>query len=353
MKTLYVVSDDEFGGKTSLSVGLGKYLQQQGYTVGYIKPFGSYVQVDERTAGRDAEFVRQELELPESLADLIPVVLTPGQFQEAVAHADLGAFEARFTAALQRVQAGKDVLLVEGGRWPLEGISFNLSSCQLAERINAAVLGVVKYENSMSLDAALGLRKLYGERLLGVVLNAVHRQYMRFVQETARPFLEANGLPVFAVLPQERMLLAISVQELVDHLKGEIVCCPDKTDALVEYLMIGAMTADHAISYFRNRPNKAVITGGDRHDLQLIALETSTRCLILTGNQQPGEVVIARAQEVNVPLIVVEPDTLTTVQTIEQIWGRTSLHEPAKLARIMTILQERFDLTRFCGMMGL
>lgn len=354
MKTLYVVSNQDFGGKTSLIIGLGKYLQGKGYTVGYIKPFGAYRrEVNERMSGRDVQFVRQELGLHEPPEDLIPVVLTPERFQDAIARADLNVFEQRVEMAWQRVGQDKDVLLIEGGRYPLEGASFNLASHQVAGRVDAAVLGVVRYENSFSVDAALGLRRLYGERLIGVVLNAVHRQYMRFVQDTVRPFLEANGLPVLAVLPQERMLLALSVQELVEHLDGQVVCCPDRTDALVEYLMVGAMTPDNAITYFRNRPNKAVITGGDRHDLQLVALETSTRCLILTGGQQPGEVVIARAQEVNVPLVVVKTDTLTAVQTIEQIWGKTSLHESSKAARIGVILQERFDFERFCGMMEL
>jgi len=117
--------------------------------------------------------------------------------------------------------------------------------------------------------------------------------------------------------------------------------------------MVGAMTASSAITYFRRRPNKAVITGGDRHDVQLAALETSTRCLILTGNQQPSAVVVERAKQVGVPIIVVEPDTLTTVQSLEQIFGKTSLHQSKKVARFFNILQERFDFTRFYDMIGI
>lgn len=49
---------------------------------------------------------------------------------------------------------------------------------------------------------------------------------------------------------------------------------------MVEHLMIGAMDVDSALTYFRRKPNKAVITGGDRPDIQLAALETSTKCTI-------------------------------------------------------------------------
>jgi BioD-like phosphotransacetylase family protein len=40
--------------------------------------------------------------------------------------------------------------------------------------------------------------------------------------------------------------------------------------------MVGAMSAENALSYFRRKAHKVVITGGDRPDIQLAALETST-----------------------------------------------------------------------------
>ncbi len=354
MKALYVTSTLDFGGKTSLIVGLGRQLQRSGQKVGYIKPLSTRPRdVDGQLIDRDVAFLQQELGLQDAAGDMAPITLNAAQVETAIKHDGLGAFESQFKAAYQRVSQGKDILLVEGGRQPLEGALFNLASHQVAERIDAQVLAVVKYEDCMSVDAALGLRGVYGERILGVVLNAVPRMYMRFVQETAQPFLESVGLPVLAVMPQERLLLAASAQELIAHLDGQVMCCADATGELVEYLMVGAMSAGSAITYFRKRPNKAVITGGDRQDVQLAALETSTRCLILTGGQPPSQVVIARAQEVNVPVVVVEADTLTTVQSMEQIMGKTSLHEPQKAARFGNILQERFDFGRFYGMMSL
>lgn len=353
MKALYVASTHDFGGKTSLIVSLGKQLQRNGHTVGYIKPLSTRLHdLDGQAIDRDAVFMQQELGLQDALADIIPIALTPAQIQDVIEHARLKAFESQFEAAYQRMSQGKDVMLVEGGRHPLEGTLFDLASRQIADRINASVLVMVKYEDSLSIDAAMGSRSVYGDRLIGVVLNAVPRMYMSFVQETARPFLEASGLPVLAVMPQERVLLAVSVQELAAHLDGQVVCCPGATGVLVEYLMVGAMTASSAITYFRKRPNKAVITGGDRHDVQLAALETSTRCLILTGGQPPSDGVINRAKEVNVPIVVVEDDTLATVLAAERILGKTSLHEPRKSARFGNILQERFDFERFYGMMG-
>jgi BioD-like phosphotransacetylase family protein len=353
MKTIYITSTEDFGGKTCLVIGLGQHLQRDGYAVGYMKPLSTSTrQVEGESVDRDAGFVRQQLALEEPLADIIPITLTPSLLQDAIQAAQSGRFQAAFQEAYERVAQGKEILLLEGGRHPFEGASLNLASPQIAERLDARVLTVVKYSDNLSIDRAASLRTIYGDRLLGIVINAVPRPHMRLVQETGRPFLEQIGLPVLAVLPQERLLLAISVQELVDHLGGEVLCCPDQTGGLVEYMMVGAMRARSAISYFRRRPNKAVITGGDRPGIQLAALETSTRCLILTGNQRPPAEVMNRAQELDVPIVLVKQDTLTTVRSVDQIFGKTSLHQPKKCARFFGILQERFDFARLYDMMN-
>jgi BioD-like phosphotransacetylase family protein len=264
-----------------------------------------------------------------------------------------GDSETRLLTARERVAAGKDVLLLEGGDHPLEGAMLNLSSPQVAALFDARVLVVVRYNDRLCIDRAAGMRAIYGDRLLGLVLNAVPRRQMRFVQRSAVPLLEARGMPVFAVLPEERLLSSISVEEMIARLHGEVVCCEDQLDGLIEYLMVGAMTAGSALTYFRRRPNKAVITGGDRHDLQLAALETSTRCLILTGGQQPSTVVLNRAREVGVPIIVVEPDTLTTVRQVEAIFGRTFMRQSRKSAHLCMIIEERFDFARLYDALAL
>ena len=243
--------------------------------------------------------------------------------------------------------------MIEGGDHPLEGSLIDASSLQVVEMFDARVLGIVRYDTCRCIDTAAGLRTLYGDRLLGLVINAVPRPQMRFVREVARPLLHARGVPVLAVVPEERLLTSVSVRELVDELGGETLCCQEGLDDLVEYLMVGAMTAESAITYFRQRPNKAVITGGDRTDVMFAALETSTQCLILTGDRRPIPEVLARAREVRVPIVVVEADTLSTVRSAERIFGRTYVRQPRKIAHFLTILQERFDFAQLYEMLGL
>ncbi|NLE76688.1 MAG: phosphotransacetylase family protein, partial [Chloroflexi bacterium] len=202
-------------------------------------------------------------------------------------------------------------------------------------------------------DNALTARKRLGDSMLGVVINVVPRPRMEFAETVIRPFLEAHNVPVFGILPQERLLQSLSVGEIHEALGGDMLCCHERTDQLVEHLMVGAMSVDSALTYFRRKPNKAVITGGDRPAIQLAALETSTRCLILTGNIQPNPIILSRAEELGVPMIMVPYDTLTTVEIIERFFGKTRFHQGKKIAALSELLEQRLDWGRLYQALGI
>ena len=75
----------------------------------------------------------------------------------------------------------------------------------------------------------------------------------------------------------------------------------------------------------------AVVTGADRTDIQLAALEASTQCLILTGLGDPLSQLIHRAEELEVPILKVELDTLATVEIIEQALATSEYMNQLKL----------------------
>ena len=120
---------------------------------------------------------------------------------------------------------------------------------------------------------------------------------------------------------ENRKPATVSIEKIVDCLKGEILSCPEQSVELVEHLMVGAMCVDPAPSYFKIKSNKAVITRGDRADIQLGALETSTKCLILTGGIKPTPSVMQLANENNVPVILVAKDTPATLADLEECLG--------------------------------
>lgn len=352
MKALYIASQETFSGKSALCAGLGRRFIDDGLTIGYMKPVSTTAKyVRGHAVDEDAEFMRQVFSLREASDDIAPIGLTIRHVEQILA--DNGEdYKVQLKEAFTRVSKDKDVVLLEGTSGTCEGSIVGLPAMEVIRLLDAKVVLAVRYVNDLVVDAALGWKKLLGEDLIGVVINAVPHGRIAFVEESVIPFLKKADIASLAVLPQERMLLSISVGELAEALGGEILNSPERNDELVENLMVGAMSVDSALSYFRRKPNKAVFTGGDRPDIQLAALETSTKCLILTGNLQPNPIILARAEEMEVPMVLVKHDTLSAVEITEQFFGRIRFHQPKKIKRFVGLLAERFDFDTLYAALG-
>lgn len=354
MAALYVTSTEAFSGKSALCIGLARRMQRSGLRVGYMKPVSVGARLATQAGDEDARFFKQVLGLPDAVENMAPVKLDPEALGQILTGRDPKELADRLEAAYAQVASGRDIVLLEGGRNLREGALIGLPPAQVADLLHARELLVVKFRDNLQAmdDALIGMLRLGGS-CIGVVLNSIPRPDMPFVEEAVRPALVARGIPVLAVIPQERLLQSITVGELAALLSGEILCGFDKLDELVEHLMVGAMGVESALMLFRRKPNKAVITGGDRSDIQLAALETSTKCLILTGDLHPSPIILSRAEEVGVPMILVRQDTLSAVEAIEFCFGRTRFGQIQKVERFDELLADRFDFERLNASLGL
>lgn len=355
MATLYIVSTTPYAGKSALCVGLGKRFQREGYRIGYSRPvMTTKTAIGECMIDEDASWMIKTLGLVDPVPAIWPVCLDAPAV-ESVLRGQGEDYPKLVMDAFQKVSRDKDIVLLEGGSRCSQGIGVGLSADRISDMLDAKVLLVAKFDVSTMIvvDDLLANKAQLGEHMMGVVLNAVDRQRLDFVQELVVPFLEKHNIPVFAVLPLERIFSSVTVGELVEALGGEIICRPDLANELVENVMIGAMSVDSALSFFRRKLNKAVITGGDRPDIQLAALETSTKCLILTGNVRPNPLIVARAEDAGVAIILVKHDTMATVQVSESTFSRTRFHQEKKIARFERMLAEHFDFARLYRELGL
>ncbi len=355
MAILYISSIEKFSGKSSLCFGIGTRFLKEGLSVGYLKPVSTSArQENGEIVDEDVLFFKRYFKLPQPTSDLLPIALTPNVV-EGILTGKIGEnFEEKLKKACSECARDRDLVLLEGAGSLREGHIAGLSAPKITRTLNIPALVVVKYASDLEVvDDALTAKARLEDRLLGVVINMVPKPRMQFVEEVVCPYLEAKGVKVFGVLPHERILASITVKELVEVLDGEILCCPEKTDELVEYVMVGAMNVELALSYFRRRPNKVVITGGDRPDIQLAALETSTKCVVLTGNIRPSPIILSRAEEVGVPMVLVRHDTFTSVELVENYFGRSRFYQEKKVARFEELLDERFNFSLLRSSLGL
>jgi len=355
MIPLYITSVERYSGKTAVCLVLGKRFKKDGYKVGYLKPLSLQPwRVSGRIADEDAAFVKDVLELKTDVVELSPVVVT-----EELLHVHLtgqadGELMPKVQTACSKASEGQDILLLEGGGSLREGYVMGLPTQEVAHALGSKVLTIVKFRGGVRLmDDALAAHFRLGNEMAGIIINRVPMDDIDFVENIARPYFENKGIPVFGVLPENRSLAAITVEEINNVLNARILNEGLPMDAVVENLTVGAMTAEAALRRMRKVRRKAVITGGDRTDIQLAALETSTSCLVLTGNLEPRPLIIKQATELGVPVLLVRENTMEAVELIDNIFGKTRLGQSAKLNIMQELMEENINWERLYQKIGI
>ncbi len=360
-KTLMIGSCEPFSGKSAFVLGVARQLIAANQEIRFGKPLATSLEFDSNVGSKrkipliddDVRFVGETLGLLES--QLIPSIhllsSESADIRLSTSNLDAGDGLDDLKKQLQDPFQGLNILEAAGSLH--EGLLYGLSLGQLAKALNARVILVHLWQDSCSVDALLSAKEQLGENLVGIILNAVTPDEVEQLEHSVVPALEALGLFVFGVMPRSPLLRSVTVEELVRRLEARIICCPEKLDLMVETLSIGAMNVNSAMEFFRRRRNMAVVTGADRTDIQLAALEASTQCLILTGAGEPLPQLINRAEELEVPLLKVEHDTLYSVEVIEKAFGHVRLHETVKASYAFRLVEEHCDLDRIFLTLGL
>lgn len=307
MGVFYIVSAEEAAGKTAICAGLAKYLTGEGKKVGYLKPPASGTD----GADTDVTFIRAVLGLPD--------------------------------AAAPDIIKGNDIVLVEGMICPNAADSISQATYGAVKEMTAKVIAVEVYTGQASpfIDSYKG----FGDSLLGVIINKVPTSRLKPAEEKAGTDFTAAGINVLGLLPEDRRLLAMTVGELAESIRGKILNNAEKSAELVENYMLGAMVVDSGLDYFGRKDRKAAIIRQDRPDMQLAALETSTSCLVLSGNgEAPNYNVLQKAEARGIPVIATSAATDDIVATIEDALGKARFNQEQKILALAEMVKQNLDL---------
>jgi BioD-like phosphotransacetylase family protein len=371
MVNLQLASFAPNSGKSAICLALGRHYLAKGLRVRYMKPVSNMTVVEGRKESWDAAFISEKLGAPVEPELLSPVLVTPENFEE-LTRIPLQEWVSRVQQAFKTLSQGADLMLIESGMNWVQGYSINFSAKHIARLLDTRVLLVMNYEPYLNIDGAVFARDNLEGRLAGIIVNRVPYGLLEKTRGQIKRVMKQFNIPVVGVLAEDKLLCSISVADLAEVLDGEILQDyeqgypePLETneiesprtgrehDELVENFSVGAMNVEQALTYFRRIPRKAVITGGDRADIQLAALETDTVALILTGNLYPAPVVQTQAALLHVPIILVAESTMQVVRRIDEVLGPIRIRSESQIEHLQLMVEKEPGLADFSRLLGL
>jgi BioD-like phosphotransacetylase family protein len=157
---------------------------------------------------------------------------------------------------------------------------------------------------------------------------------------------DGDGLRLLGIMPHEPALSRLPVWQVQEELNGKLIAGQSGLENTVGKVLVGAMSVESTIrSPLFHSTDKLIITGGDRIDMQLASLDTSTSGMVLTGGVYPDPRVIATADDRGVPLILVKPDTYTVTAQVERMRARVRPGDRDRLDLIRSLVKENVDLS--------
>src|SRR5438309_7169595 len=290
---VFIAATRQNDGKTTASLGLLSVLQKHYSRIGYIKPVGQrFVEIEEQKIDEDTVLMDSVYRLNCPLVDMSPIAVEPDFTRKYLQSSNNEALVKKIQNAFDRVAWEKEFVLCEGSGHAGVGSVFDLSNAQVARILGAKVIivpqgGIGRPIDEVALNQALFAKE--GVEIIGVIINKVIGAKLDYVSDFARRGFKRKGLELLGVLPHDRLLPKPTMELIRDELKAEVLSAPEQLRNLVEEVVVGAMSSQNAMSYFKR--GVLLITPGDREDIIVTAWtalaaqgEEPLAGIVLTGN---------------------------------------------------------------------
>lgn len=321
MTVLLIASDVPAAGKTAVAAGLATALQRAGHRPAACKPLSPAGAADPDALYYAAHF--------------------RGGVAVSSTDDDSGITDAANAVRALSAEAADPILVEVANPAVGSGLSSGLLA-GLAERLAARVIAIVDWRSDLTATALAGAASPLGDRLAGIIINRVP-PYRTAAAQSVLDAAAAAGIPALAALPERREMLSVTLNELSRHLNGRWERQPSDAEAWVDHFLIGGNMMDSGVGYFGRHQRQAVITRAARPDIQMASLTENTRCLILTGGGRPTEYIRVEADKHDIPILLVDDDTIAAADAIGGLPDAAVPHCRHKAELMADALAARLD----------
>ena len=340
MNKIIIASLRKNAGKTTVMVGMAKALNKK---IGYLKPFGDrLIYNKKRLWDYDSALITNTFALSENPEDM-SIGFDHSKLRYMY---DEKVTREKVLDLAANMAQGKDLLFVEGGRDLAYGISVYLDAVSLARYLGGNLVIVISGDENTVFDDITYVKKnmdLSGINFKGIIINKV--QNMDDFKETYLPQIQKIGVPVLGVIPYQKDLTYFSVSYLSERLFAKVVTGEGHLNRTVKNIFIGAMSVNAALQQpLLKKEGILMITGGDRTDMILVALDYQVTGIILTNNVVPPSHIISKATERKVPMLMVPYDTYETARRIDNMEPLMTKDDKQKIELLGKLIQENINI---------
>ena len=308
MGVLYITSQKQNSGKTTLSAALASLLIDRGKVVDIAKPFSENGTLEEGDRFNLSKLLDRDYSLQNE------------QSLDAV------------IASIKESSSKHEFVIVEAlSSMPVE------EQVSFVEEIKAQSL-ILSIPSTMDSDADFSSR--FGSSVSGVVLNQVSKYAQIQTEHIMQQNLSSHDVLLLGTIPEDRTLLSLSVAQICENLSGQMFGEVQNSESLVEHFMVGGFGMDPGEYSFATRDKKAVVVRGDRPDVQMSALNTDMECFIMTNGMDPIEYIKYEAVEEGVSIMIVQSDTLDTMENISKLQQLAEFDHPDKLSKAKELVSD-------------
>ena len=352
---VFIAATRQNDGKTTTSLGLVAALQKHYRRVGYIKPVGQrFVEIAEHKIDEDTVLMDSVYQLDCPLVSMSPIAVEPDFTRKYLANANYDALVRKIEDAFDRVAWEKEFVLCEGSGHAGVGSVFDLSNAQVAKVLGAKVIivtrgGIGKPIDEVALNQALFEKE--GVEVIGVIVNKVVPDKVDFITEFVGKGLKRRGLPLLGVIPHQPILSRPTLRLILEELEAEPLNKSRQMLNLVEDIVIGAMSVQNALPFFKR--GVLVIIPGDREDILLAAAAELNSAenphlagIVLTGHLRPGDAVMKLIRDMPYPVLLAKQDSYEVASNVHDMTVKTRPDDAEKISLIRDMIAKHVDVKR-------
>jgi len=357
MRKIFIAATKQNDGKTTVSLGIIKNLQQKFGKVGFIKPIGQrYLEEQGLKIDEDSILIEEVCGIKCGLKDMSPIAVEKGFTEKYITKPDKKNISGQIQNSFRRISKNQELVVIEGTGHAGVGSVFDHSNATVAKLLGSKVIiissgGVGRPIDEIVLNKALFEKE--GVKVLGVIINKVLPDKFAKISGFVRKGLERKGIDVLGVLPYDPMLARPTIEQILEETDFEVICGKEYLERSVAKVFVAAMEPADAVRYISE--DSLMITPGDREDMIMSALS----CFRESGNKKlkvcgmvlscgitPEAPVMNLLEKAQIPVLLAKSDTYDVATCLHDLTVKIRPCDKDKIETVVKLIQENVDFKK-------